>query len=137
MVSVGGSAEIAPISMSAGWGCRQLVRSKRGIYSIPLYCYHWRYVRIISPCSLRKFEEYGQKIWNDTEGTRFYPNKTRIERGVKSMEKLKKFFKEEEGVAAVEYGILVALIASAIIPVVGTLGTTIRDKFQYIVDNLK
>jgi pilus assembly protein Flp/PilA len=38
------------------------------------------------------------------------------------MKKLIKFFKDEEGATAVEYGIMVALIAAVIILVVATLG---------------
>jgi len=48
------------------------------------------------------------------------------------MEKLKKFFKDEEGATAVEYGILVALIAAAVITVVQTLGTKINNAFQSV-----
>ena len=38
------------------------------------------------------------------------------------MEKLIRFFKDEEGATAVEYGIMVALIAAIIITVVTTMG---------------
>jgi len=41
---------------------------------------------------------------------------------------------EEKGATAVEYGLLVALIAAVIITVVTTLGTDIRDKFQEVVN---
>jgi pilus assembly protein Flp/PilA len=43
---------------------------------------------------------------------------------------------DERGATAVEYGLLVALIAAVIILVVTTLGGQIRDAFQSIVDNL-
>lgn len=43
---------------------------------------------------------------------------------------------KEQGATAVEYGLLVALIAAVIVLVVATLGTTIRDAFQTVVDNL-
>lgn len=46
------------------------------------------------------------------------------------------FFKEEEGASAVEYGILVALIAVAIIAVVTALGGKLGDVFQIVVDKL-
>jgi pilus assembly protein Flp/PilA len=45
------------------------------------------------------------------------------------MEKIINFFKDESGAAAVEYGLLVALIAVVIIGAVTVLGTSIRDKF--------
>ena len=38
------------------------------------------------------------------------------------MEKLLKFVKDEEGATAVEYGLLVALIAAVIVGIVTTLG---------------
>jgi pilus assembly protein Flp/PilA len=52
------------------------------------------------------------------------------------MEKLLKFVKDEEGATAVEYGLLVALIAAIIVGVVTILGTTIRDAFQTVVTAL-
>ncbi len=39
------------------------------------------------------------------------------------MERIKNFFKDESGASAVEYGLLVALIAVVIITAVSTLGT--------------
>ncbi|MGX9900241.1 Flp family type IVb pilin [Arthrobacter sp. SA17] len=42
----------------------------------------------------------------------------------------------EKGATAVEYGLLVALIAAVIIAVVATLGTQIEAAFQTIVDEL-
>lgn len=47
------------------------------------------------------------------------------------MERIKNFFKDESGAAAVEYGLLVALIACVIIGAVTALGggiSTIFDK---------
>lgn len=52
------------------------------------------------------------------------------------MKKLIGFFKDEEGATAVEYGIMVALIAAVIITVVTTLGTEIQATFQKVVDAL-
>ncbi len=52
------------------------------------------------------------------------------------MELLKKFFREEEGATAVEYGIMVALIAAVIIAVVTTLGQQLVTVFQSVVDAL-
>jgi len=43
---------------------------------------------------------------------------------------------EERGATAVEYGMLVALIAAVIVAIVVTLGETINDAFAEIVDNL-
>ena len=42
----------------------------------------------------------------------------------------------EEGATAVEYGIMVALIAAVIVGIVATLGGQIADAFQTIVDAL-
>ena len=52
------------------------------------------------------------------------------------MEKLIRFFKDEEGATAVEYGLIVALIAAVIVVVVGLLGSQISTAFQTIVDAL-
>jgi pilus assembly protein Flp/PilA len=49
---------------------------------------------------------------------------------------LKHRFAQDEGATAVEYGLIVALIAAIIITVVATLGTEIQDAFQTVVDNL-
>jgi pilus assembly protein Flp/PilA len=40
----------------------------------------------------------------------------------------------EEGATAVEYGIMVALIAAVIVTVVGLLGTEITAAFQTVLD---
>ncbi len=45
------------------------------------------------------------------------------------MKHLKMFMKDEEGASAVEYGLLVALIAAAIILTVQSLGTTLDGVF--------
>ena len=45
------------------------------------------------------------------------------------MEKIRNFFKDESGASAVEYGLLVALIACAIIISVQALGTSISGVF--------
>jgi pilus assembly protein Flp/PilA len=52
------------------------------------------------------------------------------------MKKLIKFLKDEEGATAVEYGIMVALIAAVIVTIVGTLGTKISSAFQTVVTAL-
>jgi len=48
------------------------------------------------------------------------------------MEKIRNFFKDESGASAVEYGLLVALIAVVIIGAVTTLGTNLSDKFTAV-----
>ena len=45
------------------------------------------------------------------------------------MERIKNFFKDESGATAVEYGLMVALIAVVIIAAVTTLGTNLSSKF--------
>lgn len=42
----------------------------------------------------------------------------------------------EDGATAVEYGLLVALIAAIIVGVVATLGGQVRDAFQTVVNAL-
>ena len=46
------------------------------------------------------------------------------------MKQFKMFMKEEEGASAVEYGLMVALIAAAIIITVQGLGTTLDGVFS-------
>jgi pilus assembly protein Flp/PilA len=48
------------------------------------------------------------------------------------MEKIIRFFKDEEGATAVEYGLIVALIAAVIVGIVTTLGTQIRAAFTTV-----
>jgi pilus assembly protein Flp/PilA len=48
------------------------------------------------------------------------------------MEKLKKFFKEEDGVTAIEYGLIAALIAVAIIVAVTAVGTSLNNTFTSV-----
>jgi pilus assembly protein Flp/PilA len=45
------------------------------------------------------------------------------------MERIKNFFKDEAGASAVEYGLLVTLIAVAIITAVTALGGSINNAF--------
>lgn len=52
------------------------------------------------------------------------------------MKKMIQMLKNEEGATAVEYGMLVALIAAVIVGVVTTLGTQINTAFQTIVTAL-
>jgi len=48
------------------------------------------------------------------------------------MEKLIRFFKDEEGATAVEYGIMVALIAIVIIAAVTLLGENLSKTFSSV-----
>jgi pilus assembly protein Flp/PilA len=50
--------------------------------------------------------------------------------------KIKNFANDEEGASAVEYGLLVALIAVAIIVAVRTLGTNLSQMFQSVADTI-
>lgn len=43
---------------------------------------------------------------------------------------------EERGATAVEYGLIVALIAAVIIAVVAALGTKVSSNFQKVADNM-
>jgi len=53
-------------------------------------------------------------------------------KGENNMERIKNFFKDESGATAVEYGLMVALIAVVIIAAVTTLGTNLSDKFTEV-----
>lgn len=44
--------------------------------------------------------------------------------------------RDDRGATAVEYGLIVALIAAVIIVVVGTLGKQVNDAFQSVVANM-
>jgi pilus assembly protein Flp/PilA len=46
------------------------------------------------------------------------------------MERIKNFFQDESGASAVEYGLLVALIAVAIITAVTLVGTNLTNVFN-------
>ena len=48
------------------------------------------------------------------------------------IQKIKNFFKDEEGATAVEYGLMVALIAAVIIAAVQLLGTSTNDAFNVV-----
>jgi pilus assembly protein Flp/PilA len=52
------------------------------------------------------------------------------------MERIKNFFKDESGASAVEYGLLVALIAVIIIGAVTAVGTNLSGTFQSVADKL-
>ena len=48
-----------------------------------------------------------------------------------------KFAQDESGATAIEYGLIAALIAVAIIGTVGALGTKISDKFAEVTGAMK
>jgi pilus assembly protein Flp/PilA len=48
------------------------------------------------------------------------------------MERLLKFLKDDSGASAVEYGLLVALIAAVIVGAVTLLGGNLQQTFNYI-----
>lgn len=52
------------------------------------------------------------------------------------MSKIVAFLKNESGATAIEYGLIAAGIAVAIIAIVQTLGTTLNTKFTSINDSL-
>lgn len=49
----------------------------------------------------------------------------------------KRFVRDEEGVTAIEYGLIAALIAVAIITAVTLVGTNLHDLFTKIAGELK
>ena len=49
---------------------------------------------------------------------------------------IKQFVRDEEGATALEYGLLAALIAAAIVGAVTSLGNTVSTTFQSIADNM-
>ncbi|WP_426615352.1 Flp family type IVb pilin [Bradyrhizobium sp. McL0616] len=50
---------------------------------------------------------------------------------------VKRFIADDSGATAIEYGLIAAGIALAIITVVNSLGTTMNDKFGSISSSLK
>ena len=52
------------------------------------------------------------------------------------MTSIKRFLSDESGATAIEYGLIAALIAVAIIGAVGMLGDSITDAFESISDTL-
>ncbi len=47
-----------------------------------------------------------------------------------------RFVKDESGATAIEYGLIAAGIAVAIVTVVGTVGTNLTSMFQNVADKL-
>lgn len=52
------------------------------------------------------------------------------------LEKFHAFVMDEQGVTAIEYGLIAALIAVAVIAVVATIGTRLNEAFQSICTKL-
>lgn len=52
------------------------------------------------------------------------------------MERLKRFLKDEDGVTAIEYGLIAALIAVAIILAITAVGGNLSTIFNYIAGKL-
>ena len=52
------------------------------------------------------------------------------------MQKIKTFLKNEDGATAIEYGLIAAGIAVAIVAVVFVIGGQINDAFQAVVDEI-
>lgn len=49
---------------------------------------------------------------------------------------LTRFWDEEDGASAIEYGLFASLIAAAIAVTVGTLGTTVDGKLSYVEEQI-
>jgi pilus assembly protein Flp/PilA len=47
---------------------------------------------------------------------------------------IQQFLREEDGVSAIEYGLLAGLIAVAIVTTVGLIGTNLKRVFGYVKD---
>ncbi len=52
------------------------------------------------------------------------------------MQKIARFFKNESGATAIEYGLIAALIAVAVITAVTTLGTRAGATFNAVADQM-
>lgn len=66
-------------------------------------------------------------------------NKTQNQRRIVMkwlINKTRNFLREEEGVTAIEYGLIAALIAVAIIVAVGAVGTSLTDTFNTVDQSL-
>jgi pilus assembly protein Flp/PilA len=53
------------------------------------------------------------------------------------MNLINRFAKDESGATAIEYGMIAALIAVAIITILGTLGNKLNTTFKNVADSLK
>lgn len=59
---------------------------------------------------------------------------TQLEASMKNV--ISRFVRDESGVTAIEYGLIAALIAVAIISIVGSLGTSLSNTFSSVKNNL-
>ncbi len=50
---------------------------------------------------------------------------------------IQRFCKDEEGVTAIEYGLIASLIAVVIITAVGLIGTNLNTVFNFVASKLK
>ncbi|WP_284337373.1 Flp family type IVb pilin [Comamonas sp. NoAH] len=50
---------------------------------------------------------------------------------------IQRFWNDEDGATAIEYGLIAGLIAVVIVSVLTTLGTDLKATFQSIIDGLK
>ena len=63
----------------------------------------------------------------------FVENENLLTKGeVEMINRFMKFFKEEEGATAVEYGIMVAAIAAVIIGIVVAVGSSTKNAFDQV-----
>jgi len=63
----------------------------------------------------------------------FVENENLLTKGeVEMINRFMKFFKEEEGATAVEYGIMVAAIAAVIIGIVVAVGSSTQNAFEQV-----
>jgi len=46
------------------------------------------------------------------------------------LQKIMNFVRDEEGASAVEYGLIIGLIAVALVIILGSMGTGLKGKFQ-------
>jgi pilus assembly protein Flp/PilA len=58
------------------------------------------------------------------------------EKGEREMKKLMRFLKGEEGLVAIEYGIIAVGIAIAIVVIVAAVGTQLVAMFQLVINAL-
>lgn len=56
--------------------------------------------------------------------------------GIKMTNLIQRFWNDEEGATAIEYGLIAGLIAVALVTVLGTLGGQLEAAFQAISDAL-
>jgi pilus assembly protein Flp/PilA len=53
------------------------------------------------------------------------------------MSTMRKFFKDESGATAIEYGLIAALVSVAIIAMLSLLGNNLNATFKAVADNLE